>query len=199
MSRVSRSRPVARVLPPLRNQSRDRGVEPPARPLETARRGERKLLEQLAERNHQETLEELHHFGERTADLVRLLLDVRVEEGLSHDREREPDHLPVDVDRLALLPPLRRALGVADHRLAVSRDPLPVESGLHEPALAQVDGFLRREKALAQEALGALQRAALVVRVRAGDEDRANEFRIVDEVDEDGPEPESRDVAVVAR
>jgi hypothetical protein len=58
----------------------------------------------------------------------------------------------VDVDGLAISPPLERALGEVGHHLPVGGYPLAVESRLGEPSLASPELALARQEPFAEKA-----------------------------------------------
>ena len=99
--------------------------------------------------------------GQRPADLVGLVLDVRVEERLRHDREREPHHLVVHVELLSVTPLLARAHRELDHHLAVAADAVAMKRRLRQPPLPEVKLSFAREQAFAEDHLGALDDEAL--------------------------------------
>src|SRR5258705_5599914 len=92
----------------LGDESIDRRVEPLAAATEAQRRRDGKLLEQLAEGEHAE-VERVDRRGERVADLVRLALDVGVEQRLADDGECVRRHLARQVERRTVAPALRAA------------------------------------------------------------------------------------------
>ena len=158
----------------------------------------RQPLEHVRERQHHHP-ERFHDAGERLAHLRRLRLDVGVEQRLADDREREPVHLPGDVQRGAVGPRVPHPIRVRHHRAAVAGDPIAVKRRLHQAALAQVHGALARQQPFAEQALRALQPAALDEVLVVRDEDVADVLRAVDEEDRFAAHPVGHDVAVRAR
>jgi hypothetical protein len=192
---------VAAILPrraPLGDQAVDRRVEPLAAALEAPRHGDRKTLEQLAEREHAE-VERSDRRAERFADLVRLAFDVRVEQRLADDGERVRRHLSRHVEPLAIAPLLRAPRGVRRHRLGVRRDSSAMEGGLREPALPEMQLVLAREQPFTEQHLGAFQAASLVEHPPVRDEHVADPIRIADEDHRLRRDADARDVAVEMR
>ena len=79
------------------------------------------LLEQLAEREHAE-VERFDRRAQCLADLVRLALDVGVEQRLADDGQCVRGHLARDVEPRAVAPLLGATRGVRRHRVGVRRD-----------------------------------------------------------------------------
>ena len=177
----------------------DDRVEPRARHAGAAQLRHRQPLEHVGERQHHHP-ERFHHRGQRLADRGGLRLDVDVEQRLADDRQRQAVHLARDVERRAVAPARRAcAIGVADHQVAVAGDAIAVEGRLHQAALAQVHRAFAGQQPLAEQPLAALEAAALGEVAVVGDEDVANQPRLVDEEQLLAGHPVGADVAVGAR
>jgi len=73
-----------------------------------------------------------------------------------------------------------------------------MECGLNQPALAYVKTSFAGQQAIAQQHAGALQHAALGEVALIGDQDFANQVRMIYEIDVLIGEPEKRNVAILA-
>ena len=109
---------IAPLASALRDDAIDDGIEARACALEAARRGKRQLFQILRVGQH-EHLKERHDLCERRAHVLRICLNICVEQGLRDDGEREAHHLVRDVELLPVVPRISRARGVGDHRLAI--------------------------------------------------------------------------------
>ena len=191
---------VAAILPrraTFGDEAVDRRVEPLAAATEAQRRRDGELLEQLAEGEHAE-VERFDRRSERLADLVRLALDVGVEQRLADDGERVRRHLARHVERRAVAPAFRAPCGVRRHGVGVRGDARAVKGGLRQTTLAQMELVLARQEPLAEEHPRALETATLVEVATVRDEHVADPVGMAHEHDRLAGDTESGNVAVGA-
>ena len=94
--------------------------------------------------------EGVHQRLHRRAGVGRIAADLRVEQRLGDDLQRQPHHVVLDVADLAVGPGLEHSLGVIDHEPAIGGDPLAVKRRLGELALAAPELPLAGQEPLAQ-------------------------------------------------
>lgn len=137
----------------------------------------------MTEREEEAEVERLERRGQRRADLRGLVLDVRIEQRLADDREREPHHLLAYVEHLARPPPLVSRRRMRGHRRAIRGCALAVERRLSEATLSEVELAFAREEPVAEQHLRALEASPFVKVAVVGDEDLAYEVGVVEQVE----------------
>jgi hypothetical protein len=133
------------------------------------------------------------------ADGAGLLGDVGVKEGLGHDGPREGHHLLMGVQDRAVVPVGGAAGGIGGHGLAVGRDALAVEGGLHEPSLAQPDIALGGEQPIPQECSHQADAATLDEVAVSFHEHFLDGVRVVDQETGERAQAHWHDVAILPR
>ena len=173
-SSMDNKSPVSRATrPAFGDQPIDGLIQPLACAFETADGGQGQLFEQLRER-HQDHFEQVEHLGESRTDIVRFGIDVRAEQRFRDNRERQPHHLLQHVEGLAGLPLIANHGRALHHHGAIAGQPVAMERGLDQAALAAMMLAFAGEKSVAQQHAGALQHAALLELVLVGDQNVAD-------------------------
>ncbi len=93
----------------------------------------------------------LHHLGDRAAHRRAPRPDLRVEERLAHDLERQAHHRVRRVERVPFAPGADGPRGALGHRVCVRGDPLVGERRRDQTTLARVGSPLAREEPVAEE------------------------------------------------
>ena len=97
---------IAAILPrfpPLVDDAVDRLVQPLQRSPKTHRLRQRQLPQKVRDRIHQRR-KKIDQRRQRSADLIRLLLHLGIEQRLGDDGKREPHHLVMDIEHLVIGP-----------------------------------------------------------------------------------------------
>ena len=173
---------IARLGAALLDQPMDERVHAAARAVQLAHPRNRRVLEQHPHRKNR-AIEHAHRQLERLGHVVRIAVDVGIEQRAPRDRERHAHHLLVHIELLVRVPVALEPLGELRHRRAVAREPLLVKGRLDEPALAQMVLALAREQPLAQQHLRHLERASLHERLLLAHEHRLDVIRMREQRD----------------
>src|SRR4051812_6312367 len=132
-------------------------------------------------------------------DILRVLLDVRVEQGLGCNPIGQPHQLAMDVADLSGLPALDGPGGMAHHRVAVAGQAMVAEGRSSQPALLLPELTFAGQQPLSEQRRDMAPEKAVLAEVAViSDEDL---FNVVGPVQEQGrprPEPYPDHVPILA-
>ena len=156
------------------------------------------MQKRLGSRQRDQEVVEPHdrvHFVVDNADVGR---NVACEQRARHDFERELHHRGGYIELLSFAPALAHRGCTVDHRVGVGLDALAMECRCCDSALAHVELAFAGYQPFAEQDLHSLLRALFDEGRGLGDEDFADQIRIVDKDDVAAAEFVVRDVAVFA-
>src|SRR3954463_5704931 len=132
-------------------------------------------------------------------DILRVLLDVRVEQGLGCNPIGQSHQLAMDVADLSSLPALDGPDGMAHHRVAVAGKAMVAEGGSGQPALLLPDLTFAGQQPLSEQRRDMAPEKAVLDEVAViSDEDLFNVLGPVQEQGRPRPEPHPDHVPVLA-